>query len=90
MQQKQINIPQPTLFHRLADTLPHSLVAFLITRQFTRVVDIFSLELRVRFQVFENGGADFALVVVHLRGVESAVARFESVADCIAGFAAGG
>ena len=90
MQQKQIDIPQPTLPHTLPDTLPHSLVAPLVLRQFARVVDILPLELRVLFQVREDGGADFALVGVHLRAVEGAVAGFEGVLHGVAGFAAAG
>ena len=90
MQEEQINIPQSTLLHRLRNTLPHNLITPIIARQFTRIVYILSLELRVCFQVREDLGTDFALVVVHLRAVESAVPGFEGVFDCIAGFAAAG
>ena len=90
VQQEQINIPQPTRPHALLDTLPHSLIAPLVLRQLARVVDILPLELRVLFQVCEDGGADFALVVVHLRAVEGAVTGFEGVLHGKAGFAAAG
>lgn len=42
------------------------------------------------FEVGEDGGADFALVGVHLRAVEGAVAGFEGVLHGVAGFAAAG
>ena len=90
MQQEQIDIPQPTLLHRLRNTFPHSLIAPLIVRQLARVVDILPLELRVFFQVRGNRGADFALVVVHLRAVKGAVAGFERIFYGVAGFAAAG
>lgn len=90
MQQEQINIPQPTLPHALLNTLPHSLIASLVLRQFARVVDILPLEFRVFFQVCEDSGADFALIVVHLRAVEGAVAGFEGILHGLAGFAAAG
>lgn len=90
MQQKQINIPQPTLPHTLPDALPHGLITLLVFRQFARVVDILSLELRVFFQVGQDGGADFALVVVHLRAVKGTVAGFEGILHGVAGFAAAG
>lgn len=89
VQQEQINISQSTLFHRIRDTLSHSLIAPLITRQLACVVNILSLDLRVFFQVRQNGGAYFALIVVHLRTVKGTVAGFEGIADRIAGFAAG-
>jgi hypothetical protein len=44
----------------------------------------------VRFQVRRDRGADFALVVVHLRAVEGAVAGFEGILDGIAGLTAAG
>ena len=42
------------------------------------------------FQVCEDGGADFALVVVHLRAVKGAVAGFEGILHGLAGLAATG
>ena len=90
MQQEQVDIPQPTLPHALPNTLAHSLIAPLVLRQFARVVDILPLELRVFFQVGEDGGADFALVGVHLRAVEGAVAGFEGILDCAPGLGAAG
>lgn len=88
VQEKKIYIAEPTLLHALADTSPRSTVVT-ITGQLRCVVDIFSLERGMAFQVVEHSMAHLFLVVIHLCRVHGSVTRVESMLDGCRGFAAG-
>lgn len=88
MQQKQVHVPQPTNLYTLFHTPPH-LVITPITGQFGRVMHVISLHGRVGGEVGGDGFADGGFVVVHLRGVDGAVAGGQGVGGGCGGFGGG-
>jgi hypothetical protein len=84
MQQKQINIPQPTNLNTPLYRLPRCRIG-IITRQLRRVEYIFSLQIQtlsvgIAGEEIENRFASFALVVVELGGVETGGSLMVSMA----------
>lgn len=73
MEEEEVNVAEPAFLDALLDAGSRTVVGA-VAGEFGGVVDIFAFEVGMGLEVVEDGVADFALVVVHLGGVDGAVA----------------